>query len=171
MTIEQVGMSFLNKPLAKANIKDLSAMLNVGAVLSEKMRLNLAANGVDCAVNPIVMKALSSDAFTKSGELTEKASQRIIEMAEANGHSPSMTIREALKMLTKNAETVVETPPISELKFSHPAILDLTSTKVQAQSNHIFAARNNSVVSPTIEAFEKKIGPDEISRLNCIVKP
>lgn len=170
MQVQQVGMSFLNKPLAKANAKEISSMLNVAAVLSEKMRTSLAERGVDCAVNPIVMKALNADAFTKSGELTEKASQRIVEMAEANGQSPNMTIRDALKLLTKNAETVVDKEG-TELKFNHPAILDNASANVQSHSNHIFAVRNNSVVSPTIEAFEQRIGRDEINRLNCIVKP
>lgn len=101
MTVEQAGMSFLNKPLRKANIKDISSMLNVASVVSEKIITGLEARGVDCAVSPIALKALDSDVFTKSGDLTKAAKLRIGKFAKSFGFSNDMTIGDAINIIAK----------------------------------------------------------------------
>lgn len=98
------GISYLEKPLLDADIKDYAKMINKAAVKSKDFAFSLVEEGVRGNVtSKVISNKLdgSKDVFDFSGKLTDKAKAEMTEGMIKKGIPLDIKIKDALDLFIK----------------------------------------------------------------------
>lgn len=101
MEIQRVGKavgSYLEKPLLRATKEDFAHLFEDAALISDAFESRLAKLGIKDKITAQVLEEnCKKDTFTKAGNLTAKASDRLLKFAEL--FPPKTTMGDVLEML------------------------------------------------------------------------
>lgn len=95
-------ISYLEKPLLDANIKDFAKMINKAAIKSKDVALSLAVQGVRGNITPkLIRTTLGNDIFDASGKMTKEAKKGILLGMINKGLPLDLKIKDSIDLFIK----------------------------------------------------------------------